>query len=832
MNKQIIVYDKESGMIHQVMTLSFAAESITIDSLGLDKRFDPSKICLFFEDESKFVNIKKDRIINGVLTQQTARKDFEIKKSAPTVFEDVSYAFLPEHVALITPWNKQCGISNYSKDLVENLLCRVTVFCEKDNDPEHDNPKVKVIPCWTNRDTSYDNLVDLLKKNKIDVAHVQYNHDLLNAGQLKLFGNELKAAGIRSIMTLHSSKGGVDIYGKHFDQIIVHSDVSAKDIIGQNTIEEQIKIIPIGSCKSPSDKSKKLACIEKNIDYNRPIISNFGFLLPQKGIKEQLKSLVQLKEKFPNILLLVVCAIHKVQNENISENYYQECRQVVDELDLAQNVLFFTEYQPIEEVITYLQCSDIVVLPYINSAAQATSSAGRTALMASRPVICTNVEIFADLENIVEKIEPRNIDALSQKIINVLNDKQLQENCVHKIKRFVEKTSWENVAKEHMRFYKTFGDVKIDIEGQVYSYFSASVVNRNLACSLYEIGADISLRSVNLAENASYVLGDKTGEIVQRKQNNLICVRHQFPPNFSDYQSRTKIAYLPVETSVPDDWVQAIEKEIDFVWVYTNHGKDLMRKSGVTKPIEVIRCGIDENLFNTHIIPADLALIKDSVTKMPVKIDDDTFVFMFVGHAQERKNFKAMFKAYLTEFNISDNVLFVVKSYDGGEVHKVILELVEYISTVLDKPREILPRYLYIYEDTDPHILPTYYAAADVMVQCSRAEGFGKPIVEAMALGIPSISVLWSGPKDFCTEKNSFPVPYSLIQSTYHVQSKATESVWADTKIEDLREVMRFCFNNIDEVKRRGQQALIDSEKWLMKEVVFDVLKFIRKYNL
>jgi glycosyltransferase involved in cell wall biosynthesis len=422
---------------------------------------------------------------------------------------------------------------------------------------------------------------------------------------------------------------------------------------------------------------------------------------------------------------------------------------------------------------------------------------------------------------------------LVENISSMLDDKKLREISLQKIRKFVERTSWENVAKEHMRVYKSFGDIKIDIEGQVYSYFSASVVNRNLACSLYDLGVDVSLKSVNLAENTDYVMGDKTPEIIQRKQNNVIVVRHQYPPNFSEFQARTKIMYLPVETSVPDDWVEAIEaNDIDFIWVYTNHGKELMRKAGVTKPVEVIRCGVDENLFNTRVIPVDLSVIKDSHTKRSVPIDEDTFVFMFIGHAQERKNFKSMFKSYLTEFNVSDNVVFVIKSYDGGEVHKTIQELVEYVSNVLERPKEVLPKYLYIYEDTDPNILPCYYAAADVLVQCSRAEGFGKPIVEAMALGIPSISVLWSGPKDFCTEKNSFPVPYTLVKSSYHVQSKKVESLWADTKIEDIRKVMRYCFENPSEVKARGRQALMDSEKWLMKEVVFDVIKFVRKYNL
>jgi glycosyltransferase involved in cell wall biosynthesis len=833
MAKQLVIYDKESGVISHIMSFNFDIETSHFEKFGLNKAYDFNKMGVFFEDDKVYINIKKDRIINGILTQQQSRKEVEKPTSASeSVFDEIQYSFLPQHIALITPWNEKCGISNYSKDLLDNLLCKVTIFCEKNNVPEYENPKVKIIPCWTNRDTSYDYLIELIKKNKIDVVHVQYNHDLLNAGQLKIFGNELKAAGIRSIMTLHSSKGGVDVYGKHFDQLIVHSKTSADDIIGVNTTKEQISIINIGTKNSHAEKSKKIACIEKHLDYNRPIISNFGFFLPQKGIKEQIQALQILKNKYQNILLLVVCALHIVQNREVSEKYYHECKQLVDDLKLNDNVFFITDYLPLEDSISYLQCSDLIVLPYVNSAAQAASSAGRTILTALRPMLVTNIEIFSDLDDVVIKIEPRDVKVLAETIDMILKDKELQQILVKKIKKFIEKSSWENISRDHMRVYKSLGDIKIDIEGQVYSYFSASVVNRNLACALHDLGVDVSLKSVNLAENINYVMGDKTSELVKKKQNGIITVRHQFPPNFSDFNSRTKIAYLPVETSVPEDWVEAIDKNIDFVWVYTQHGKELMRKAGVTKPVEVIRCGIDENLFNKYVIPIDLSQVKDSYTKQTIDIDENTFVFLFVGHAQERKNFKTMFKSYLAEFRSNENVVFVIKSYDGGEVHKTIQELVDYVSGVLNKPKHLLPKFLYIYEDTDPNVLPSYYAAANVMCQCSRAEGFGKPIVEAMALGIPSIVVLWSGPKDFCTEKNSFPVPFTLVKSSYHVQSKNMESVWADTKIDDLRNVMRFCFENPKEVKKRGQEALIDSERWLMKNVVFDVIKFVRKYDL
>lgn len=832
MGKQLVIYEKESGVISQIMSFNQDVD-FTVESLGLDKKYDLSRVGFLFEELNKFINIKKDRVFDNRITR-IAQPVFSPQQSTSegSLFEEVSYKKLPEHVGLITPWNQECGIANYSKDLVDNLKCQVTVFCEKSNNPEYHDPKVKVIPCWTNRDNSYLYLVEILKKNKVDVVHVQYNHDLMNSGQLKIFGRELREAGIRGIITLHSTKGGVDIFGKSFDTLITHSKSSVNDLLGENVTKNQVRIIQIGTSSVPQTKSKKIACIEKNLDYNRPIISNFGFLLPQKGIKEQLRALRIIKNQVPNILLLIVCAIHKT-NKELSTKYYNECKSLVENLDLVDNVIFETGYLSYNEIYDYLHCSDIIVLPYVNSAAQATSSAGRTVLAALRPVIATNVEIFDDLEDIVIKIEPRNEGLLVESILKLLYDKESQSVILNNIKSFIESTSWKNIAKEHCKIYKSLGDIKIDIEGQIFSYFSASVVNRNLGCALSELGVDVVLRSVNLAENLDYELGDNSRELSEKRPNNLIHVRHQFPPNFNEFEGRTKILYLQVETSVLDEWINSIEEsDIDFIWVYTNHAKELLRKAGITKTVDVIKCGFDRELFNENVIPIDLSNVKDSYTKQTVNINDDTFVFLFVGHAQERKNFKSIFKSYLTEFDRDENVLFVIKSYDGGEVHKTVLELIEYVSEVLEKSEKCLPKHLYIYEDTDPNILPQYYKAANVMVQCSRAEGFGKPIVEAMGMGIPSISVLWSGPKDFCTEKNSFPVPFKLVKSTYHVQSKDNLSFWAETKIEDLRKVMRFCFENPEEIKKRGRQALLDSRCWTTEESAFDVIDFVRKYNL
>ncbi|MEP6754165.1 MAG: glycosyltransferase, partial [Chthonomonadales bacterium] len=55
------------------------------------------------------------------------------------------------------------------------------------------------------------------------------------------------------------------------------------------------------------------------------------------------------------------------------------------------------------------------------------------------------------------------------------------------------------------------------------------------------------------------------------------------------------------------------------------------------------------------------------------------------------------------------------------------------------------------------------YRESDAFVLPSRGEGWGRPYMEAMALGIPTIGTNWSGNTAFMNEGNSFLVDYKLV---------------------------------------------------------------------
>ncbi len=54
--------------------------------------------------------------------------------------------------------------------------------------------------------------------------------------------------------------------------------------------------------------------------------------------------------------------------------------------------------------------------------------------------------------------------------------------------------------------------------------------------------------------------------------------------------------------------------------------------------------------------------------------------------------------------------------------------------------------------------LPELYRSVHCFVLPSRGEGWGRPHVEAMSAGLPVIATLWSGPEQYMTEQNSYPL--------------------------------------------------------------------------
>ena len=362
-------------------------------------------------------------------------------------------------VDMVTTWNSKCGIAEYTRLLCEELENKIefNIYPNYGVDlVRRDESYVKKRSWHSCFEGNINDLIDELKKSSSKNIHIQFNFGFFKLHDLELIINEFCLTK-NIIITYHSTK----------DTIIDNKKVSLKNIKNSlnkvvNVVhqeddrlllesyginKENIKIIPLGQIKYEEREQKEIL---NKLNINRSLIlGSYGFLLPQKGIKENILAIKELKKNYPDILYILSCAIHE---DNISKKYYLECKELVEENNLQENVVFVTEFLPNDEAMVLLQACDMLLMTYLPTRESA-SGAIRFCIASLRPIITTKQDIFKEFEDCVYQIE-NNVPEKIIKAIKELN-KNINKHIIRKkMLQKIELTSWDNISKKYFDLYK------------------------------------------------------------------------------------------------------------------------------------------------------------------------------------------------------------------------------------------------------------------------------------------------------------------------------------------------------------------------------------------
>lgn len=251
-------------------------------------------------------------------------------------------------------------------------------------------------------------------------------------------------------------------------------------------------------------------------------------------------------------------------------------------------------------------------------------------------------------------------------------------------------------------------------------------------------------------------------------------------------------------TRLPPQFVQHLERA-DQIWVPTAWGRELFVNSSVDgSRIRVVPEGVDSSRFTP---PAECR-------------SRDRFRFLCVGKWEERKGSAGLVRTFLRAFRSDEPVELVMHA------HNPFLPTCD-VRVLIDQERRALGREaapVFVSEPTDFAGLVRLMQNSDAFVLPTRAEGWGLPILEAMACGLPCIVTDYGGHLAFANKTNSYLIEVqSLEWANDPVEFPAPDAFgkWAQPDLDHLAHLMRHVFLNRDEARAKGARARRDAvEKW------------------
>ncbi|MFA5248674.1 MAG: glycosyltransferase [Patescibacteria group bacterium] len=213
---------------------------------------------------------------------------------------------------------------------------------------------------------------------------------------------------------------------------------------------KKIKIIPHGAHPLPYTDGKTAKTSLRLA--GKKVLSTFGLLNSGKGIEHAIGALPEIVKKFPETIYLVIGATHPFVLKSEGEIYRNQLINLAYKLGVENNILFYDKYLATEELLEFLQATDIY-LSLSQNPDQAVSGTLTYALGAGRTVISTP---FMQAKEIITPeigllVDFNDNAGIAKKVISLFeNPKKL--TAMSKAAYFRTRSMiWPNIALSYMR---------------------------------------------------------------------------------------------------------------------------------------------------------------------------------------------------------------------------------------------------------------------------------------------------------------------------------------------------------------------------------------------
>jgi len=387
-----------------------------------------------------------------------------IKKSKPEILLISSYP------------PRECGIATFSHDLLKALnnkfsqsfstsVCALETADEKHNYPAEvryvlDTSNVQAYQAMIDAINSDDRIKIVLLQHEFGFFETMPESDFLH------FLNSIKKPLIVTFHTVLSKpndalKKKVSDITKACDSVVVMTKNSAEILANEYDVPSKKTWIIAHGIHLVPHLGRTL--LKKKYGLNgRKVLSTFGLISSGKSIETTLDALPGIVADHPTVIFLIIGKTHPSVVKHEGEQYRRMLEAKVADLSLENNVKFINAYLPLQELLEYLQLTDIYLFTS-KDPHQAVSGTFSYAVSCACAIISTPIphakELLRDDAGIL--IDFQNSPQLTAAVNHLLDDKPLRKKLISNGLQRVIFAAWENTAIAYAMLFKNLEPVDI-----------------------------------------------------------------------------------------------------------------------------------------------------------------------------------------------------------------------------------------------------------------------------------------------------------------------------------------------------------------------------------
>lgn len=382
---------------------------------------------------------------------------------------------LPQLLFITSFPPRECGIATYSQDLIKALNDKFDnsfniKICALENDTEmHTYPKEVKYILNTQHEKAFKSLANIINlDSRVKMVVIQHEFGFFAECQTCFidFLNEINKTKVTVFHTVLPNadevfKSHVKEIALNSDALIVMTEKSAtilKEEYGVN--RDKISVIAHGTHLVAHTDKEVLK--EKYGFQNRKILSTFGLLSSGKSIETTLDALPDVVKTKPDVLFLIIGKTHPGIVKQEGEKYREFLEDKVKMLHLENNVKFINKYVALEELLEYLQLTDIYLFTS-KDPNQAVSGTFSYAVSCGCAVVSTPIPhakefLSGDSGIIFDFQDSKQLgEAINKLLFDVTLRNTIKLNALHKIVP----TVWENAAVSHALLFENLSNGSI-----------------------------------------------------------------------------------------------------------------------------------------------------------------------------------------------------------------------------------------------------------------------------------------------------------------------------------------------------------------------------------